>query len=456
MHGLTSSTNINSLRFSQPPILGSDKPDEEKKLPSTTTLPSIQAKPVTNLQELIPLVTAKPLEKIAYSDKPLPLLAKDAEIEELPPEQLAEKLGFTYTEGVYATNGIVNELKMYFEENQSDNDVPGYPTNAAILSRLENPLNDTFVVCNAGVAGNALFTKRRISAGEVLFLYAGIVKHANKYDLNNNYSIDTGIGAKGSFLIDSESAGNLSRCMSHLPIDLKERDKIIIEKMLQKDNIKVTEQVVEEYYEAFKELGYLNEMHGNLWDDFEGVTFDDPTVRKNIAKFNVYIRNTVINGVSLTICWAPDSIEADQQIGFSYSNFYWKNSHRNPLYFDQKGKIILPFNYHLSDELASFSTVPPKKLYNSAIDKFNSTNYNGAILDLLQTIINFKDSNRNTIPVANCYSTLASCFRETGDLETALLACKEAVRIYEMCKKDLTPKLRSKYNELLEQATQLV
>lgn len=354
---------------------------------------------------------------VAYSNKPL--TAKNAVIEELSPRLLAEKLGFEYTEMVNDNKSIANELNVYSKEDKNDCSIRSLPTNEDILSRLKKPLN-VFVVCDISIAKNALFTRADIPAGSVLFV-CDRLEHS------------------------------IARFMQNLPIDLEEKEKEFIKCYLENNNCATDELLAEELYETRSLKDSFNKING-LIDDFEGVSFDDHTIRKSIAKANVEIFTRTINGNSLIIFWAPKQIKANQQLGFSYINYYRQNSYQNILYFNQESEIILPFNYHLSDKLSKFSTVNPIELYKSAIEKFQSKKYNDAALDLLQAINNFKDKNRNTIKVATCYSTLASCFRDIGDFKMAYRACSEATRIYEACNTDLTPKLKAKYNDLLTKA----
>jgi tetratricopeptide (TPR) repeat protein len=390
--------------------------------------------------ELESLVKAKLPQKILYSDKPLS--AKNAAIRELTPHELGHNLGFLYTESLHATGSMLSEFHKHQLGNPSIRQpVEGAPTTEAILERLCYPLEETFVVCNMGIVGHGLFACKDIPSGTVLFLYAGIIDKGREFEKQNSDDYAMALSNDGSFTISSKKAGNLSRFMQYLPIDLNERKENIIEKVIAQQG-RQAELAIKEKPEMME--NFFKELFANAWDDFEGIYFQDQNIKKEVAKSNISISNILIGETSVLVCWAPDLIKQNEQIGFSYGNSYWKTSQCNPIFFDKKGEIILPFNYHLSAERSNFSNISSPQLYDNAVMNFKMGNYYQSALELIQAITKFGDENCNSLEVATCYSTLASCFRDLKKSNLALQAIEQAISIYKL-HNESSEKIKQKY-----------
>ena len=303
------------------------------------------------------LVEAKRLEKIPYSDKPLP---QGGTIEYLSSEEFEKKLGFTYTESL---QGDRKELSKYLKDKELLSQIRNrmdLPKDEAVLERLANPL-DCLVVCKMDdQVGHGLFASKDIPAGTVLFMYSGTIEAAKTYEKGDEYTYCWGSLNSNAIekIVSAKQAGGLSRFMQHLPQDQERHKKHLKQELLKQFNpVLIAERGInlDEFVEELMQQAKDHEL--------EDVKFHDLKMKEQLATGNVHVCQTVINGVPVIACVAEYDIKAGEQIGFSYGESYWKTAEKKPCYFLKDGNLIPKTAYAYRKELEKQSV---KKL----IEKF--------------------------------------------------------------------------------------
>ncbi|MBA3535853.1 MAG: tetratricopeptide repeat protein, partial [Tatlockia sp.] len=108
------------------------------------------------------------------------------------------------------------------------------------------------------------------------------------------------------------------------------------------------------------------------------------------------------------------------------------------LALDEMSSIIKKYNSCLDKCGFDVST-----LYKSAVNLYKETSYLAASIKLLFLIK--KCSTLSSVEKGNCYSTLASCYRELDEHDNAIRACENAIEAFQIAK--INP---AKKQELIE------
>lgn len=380
------------------------------------------------------LIPAKRLSNISYSEKPLPQGGKAVL---LSAEELESKMNFSYSESL---DGDPKQLAEYLNSKaliksiQDKQAYLGVPSAEAILERLNNPL-DCLVICNMGPEVDCgLFAGADIPRGTVLFLYAGPIETAanlSKQNLDYCYAWANLTGQEFKKAINARQKGGLARYMQHLPID-PERIKAAIKQEFQKQYGSHIEQ---------KQIDALLEQHMPPITDHElqNIKFKNKETRSKIATSNVKVAQTIINGVPAVVCWAEYDIKKREQIGFSYGN-YWLDKKCEPRYFYLDATLIPKEEYTNATKYDENSTKAlidlsedknPLSLYKKGVVHYKKKDFTLAKFCIEKALELFKQKKGAEIECGNCYSTLASCNRELGDLNATAIACEEAILIFE-------------------------
>ncbi len=399
------------------------------------------------------LIEGKGLVTIAYSEKPLP---QRGEITKLSAAQLVAMFGFAYSESLH---GDKDELALWLN-NPSEHEPLNmeYPlTLDKVKERLAAPL-DHFVVCrmDEGV-GCGLFTAKKIEAGTVLLIYAGVIgnasfafEKADEKDSSYDY-LWNDIEANNSDpsrikVVSPRNIGGLARFMQHLPRDRETKEgqiKQAIASYCAASDCRISSGIDAEdcvYTTAQKYAPF----------ELEGIEFDDEATRNLLQKANVNISRVVIDGVTVLVCWAPSDIEENTQLGYDYGDKYWSNE-RRPRYFYSDGTLVpLTKYHHNSNFLSAPYSDDPKVNYMCGVTEYKEKKYWQAVSTLSVALQGFTAKvGLNSAECGLCYSTLASVYHDmpragteinphallasvvgTGINPKALTCCEIAITIF--------------------------
>lgn len=398
------------------------------------------------------LLDAKKLDQITYSAKPLPQLKESDSLSYLSVSEFEQKFKIQYTESLH---GDLNEILPILENHQLLASLaagrPDTPTETAIIERMNNPL-DCFVVCNMGPeVGYGLFTSKAIEENTVLFLYAGELAEPVAYspEREADYAWLPQQSHGPIKTINAACCGGLARFMQHLPIDFEKRkalleaalEKIIAEnphyqQMMQLRNITVSSYVQDLLKDSKKD------------DEVGGLHFHEKADKAKLMTSNVKLCTVVVSGIPIVIAMAEQNIPQNSQLGFSYGKQYWLTAKKQPRYFNEDGLLISEslyrnafyseLNHHRP--LLSGIIQPPqqtaRQLYDHAVELYKAENkkehkdYSRAIHVMTQAIQAYQQQDKKA-ELATCLDTIASLYREAGNIGEAIANCQTALTIRE-------------------------
>lgn len=406
---------------------------------------------------MLRLINGTCLTEIPYSDKPLPLGGK---IQKLTHEEFKNKFNCVYSESLH---GNPDELTQKYLQNKelhlAIKSKPDLPDSKAIEDRLKNPL-DCLVICNMGPeVGHGLFAATDIARHTILCLYAGNIEKGKVFEEGDSYGYLWGElnAASAKMIVTSLNIGGLARFMQHAPIDhiryMESMKKVLRDKfgdMIERKGINLE--------------NFVREMMVGVKDhELDDITFINPADKKQLATCNVKVSQVMIGDVPATVCWAEYDITKHEQICFSYGERYWR--HNKPRYFTTTG-LIMPLSAY-TIKTTIISTTPDEKkatkaliesklnlnpvvLYQEAVKIYNEKNYPLAKDKFDAALKNFQKKDGDSIACGNCYSGLASCYREMKEFIPAIDHCEKALLIFYNRDKDKLEKLISKYNDCLK------
>ncbi len=386
------------------------------------------------------LVAAQFPKHVLYSSKPLP---QGGDVEILSPDELGKKLGFEFTESLFGDPSvlkhILNNSTLYNAiQNRLD-----LPKEAAVLERLQFPLEDTFVVCDMGPeVGCGLFAKKNIPEGTVLFLYAGEVNQKQLYSAGDNYAFIWGALSyeASTHAVSSWKKGGLARLMQHAPLD-HDRQKAHLKKNLlvhcdaltmEKAGIRDVDQYLDQFVASM--MSQVSE------HELQDICFSNATDRQNIASSNVRPSQVIINNIPVVVCAAEYDIEPNEQLVFSYGVLYWESFGAHPRYFYKDTGALIPTSAYFypkeRDAVATQALIDratptnPLSEYNKGIALFKSKEFLEAVQHLNNALALYNaPANKDNVACANCCSTLASCYRELGNMQQAIDCCNQALSL---------------------------
>lgn len=380
------------------------------------------------------------LEKIAYSDKPLP---QNGEVIYLNIEEFERMFNFTYSESLY---GDRKQLKDYFNIGLPPDDLPESITSKDIKYRLMHPLN-CFVVCNLGPTGHGLFSREDIPPYTVLFAYTGTVCTANINDGVYDYVWFKTMELPWK-MISARRIGGLARFMQHLPLDdekFKQNTKQFLAKLY------TSEQIQER---GLNLDDVVNEEMQSQPSDYElrDNNFRKQSVRNSIQSCNVERSHVKVDGIPMVICWTQFGIKKNEQLGFPYGENYWNGLKKLPRYYREDGTLIPFSDYNHISNTGMFGKINPYKLYSEGVEKQKQGSPESALIAFSRALNEFRiKTNKTSIECGNCYAALASSYRDTKDYFNAIVMCEKAISIFFHLKEEgKLNKIRSKYLECLK------
>ncbi|MFN7094251.1 MAG: hypothetical protein ACK4M7_02705, partial [Burkholderiales bacterium] len=163
------------------------------------------------------------------------------------------------------------------------------------------------------------------------------------------------------------------------------------------------------------------------------------------------VQEALIKGIPILAMVARRDIEAGEILGYNYGDGYWSMTNSTPRYFYKDGTLAPLSSYSVKQ---SAFPLYKKTLtdYQQGVNLYKLEKYTEAI-DLLnnKVLTNFMASGKPGIvfQIATCYSTLASCYRDIGDLESAKLCVETALGIFTFYKTQVNPeKIEALENKL--------
>lgn len=381
--------------------------------------------------KLLNLIDSARLNKIPYSEKPLP---QGGKILFLTPAELEEKLNFSYTESLM---GDRDELTPEFLGNekllQKIEQKPDLPNKEAILARLSKPL-ESLVICDMGPeVGHGLFARDNIPAGTILFLYSGVIEpiKGDAKESDYAYSWASFNVSDATKIINAKKHGGLTRFLQHLPMDNDRHKQYLKQEMLK------------HFGEGMLESNGINlDAHVDKLmekapkSELTDIVFKSPDLISQLATSNVSVSQTVISGIPVVVCWTEYGIEKHEQAGFCYGDSYWPIP-KKPRYFRKNGQLIELTEYGYKNETPQVSMFQqqsqnPLVLYQQGVKYYKENNFSLAIANIEAALGLYKiKTGERSDECGNCYSTLASCCRELNDIEKAIEYANQAVMLRE-------------------------
>ncbi|MDF1758582.1 MAG: hypothetical protein P1U74_09840 [Legionellaceae bacterium] len=246
-----------------------------------------------------------------------------------------------------------------------------------VVHRLQNPLNDSLVVCPLEEHGYGLFTLDTIIAGDVIGIYAGEI-NIDEY-LDPTYALSSGDNE-----IKAIQKGGLTRFIQHMPNCISEQVELINKTSDRKKLFalgcsiartksftyeKTTDQIKQHIISKYVEESKKD-------DEYEPIIEQLYAEGAPIATSNTNFINFKYRGIDLTMVIASKNIDPLEQIGINYGYTYWGDI--PPDLFCKKTGKVSPWNSiyqlfsHKSEKQVSrlswlFSSVDYKYLFLNAI-----------------------------------------------------------------------------------------
>jgi hypothetical protein len=269
-----------------------------------------------------------------------PISQKDAVIREIGPEQIKEEFDFEYYEDC-----TINQSQLSTNIEEDD------PYLENIFHRLQNPLNNSLVVCKLDYFGHGLFTLLPIEIGEVIGIYAGEINiqeyNDPTYELGNHLD---------EFDIKAIKRGGLTRFIQHMPecvfkvMDLiqeaNNQDSLYkIAYSLGQPNLFDQKQSIESNKEKLCNI-FFSKVKRNCFKEpiIEQLVRESATIGYSNTNFLSFD----YKGVELTVVTASRNIQPYEQLGVNYGANYWSNKSL-PYLFDRNTSRTSSwsFIYHL-------------------------------------------------------------------------------------------------------------
>lgn len=425
------------------------------------------------------IVKAPQLRQIFYCDKPLPQARRD-EITSLTTEQLSAMFGIKYTESTIADSDTEKQLNnpdvQQALKAEQDEQYKLYGTKyeqlkAQTKEYLKNPCNK-FAICKMNdKVGYGLFATEDIESGTVLFLYSGKITSSSNITLDeapsvaeDRYKYSLLVTQDTVFHISAKDTGGLARFMQHLPADLerhKKSQKALAKQHYSKEYLEsagLSEEYFESKLEEMAEESAQIAANNGYGRELANTEFS-PGVRENLATSNTTLNFVLLDdNTPVIVCSAEFPIQKNEQIGFDYGISY----QLDPYFFYKNGEIVPPELYtkKIPQGLTAHSFEPSatpsssetsftqlsglnnlfssasnqtsaQDLYKRSIKDFKQCHYAKAISTLNQALSKLEASNSFSKLQGQCYSTLASCHRDNGNLTQAYSYAEQAVNILE-------------------------
>lgn len=400
------------------------------------------------------LLNAKKLTRIPYADKPLPQLKSDDAITYLTPVEFQQKFNIQYSESLFGNKEDIADtlanpqLLEQYAAGRHDT-----PHEAAVIERMHQPL-DCFIICNMGPdVGYGLFTLNDIPANTVLFLFAGELADPVSYSLerNSDYSWLSS-DEDPTKVINPSHVGGLARFMQHLPMDYT-KHKAMIEEVLRQHITENPEYTVMMQAENITISDFIDNLLQNLKQEDEAgkLHFHNTKLKENLMTSNVNLCTVVVRGVPAVVVTTTQAIAANTQLGFSYGKQYWLMAQQQPRYFYTDGSLVPLSTYrnafyqelNNAQPLLSGIVQPkqptPRQLYDKSLALYKEEkakeeaekNYSRAIETLELAITAYQQQEQKEEELATCYNTLATFYKDNGDISQAIEACQIALTLRE-------------------------
>jgi tetratricopeptide (TPR) repeat protein len=395
---------------------------------------------------------------ISYASEPL---TPTTVVTQLTVQEMERKFNFKYDEGFsYNENEINPRALTHYESTVSDK-----PPLEKVEERLAKPF-DGLVVCKMpDPVGHGLYTSKPIPRGTVIGFYAGILgKVQEKDDYSNALSPQNSSGHISTMpAVSAKDRGGLARFMQHLPVDKKryqiESEKtfpIVLEKTAQRLGLtlEALNQLMIE--KNVNKKDFIAQMSGMIQnDELEKIQFPSEASYSNMVSSNVEVVRVVYKGLLIPVITAAQDIPAYSQLGFSYGP-YWDQKEEKPLYFTTSGQILTSVQY-LLDKNEEKELNDAKITYANAILDFNNKKLPDAKTKTLHAQrIFIKTCSYFSLEYANATSTLASIYRDQGDIALAIETATKAIYILETIQnKTVIAATYNKLNSCLAKLTEV-
>lgn len=246
---------------------------------------------------LIQLITANKPQKITVADKPLRL---GGNTRDLTPEQFEKEFGLEINEGLCVPEELFDtytKLKEQPPQSHCAEFIEEAVVGDLISERIKNPFTDIAICHINEKVGFGVFALTNIKKLTVLGIYAGIFAPLMPHDryacLESNYKdIKYATSAK-------DKGGLFAHFLQHLPTP----------------------------------------------EELEAIEFKDLKNKKQIQLENISPMITTYHGHHILFFAASTDIKAGDQLGFSYGQSYWRDSHKYPLLFNKNGGLLPIYSY---------------------------------------------------------------------------------------------------------------
>ncbi len=374
------------------------------------------------------LIHANELKQIPYLDK------ETQKLSYLTPDEFQKKYSAIYTESLFANQQDIHHHLDNTNLLTMIQSVPDQPNDAAVLDRLEHPLQDLALYDAGENVGSGLIALKDIPPGTVLFLYSGHVEAVKTIHMGYEYDyLWMPREINPHQVINATHYRGLSGFLQHLPIDSNKHKAYLKKGILEKiDATRIAAGGIDIDQ-------YINEItKPSTGHELTNLIFKDAAVKMQLATSNVRPVHTVIKGIPVVVCVTDYGIKKGEIAGFDYGFEYGKE--KTPRYFTKKGDLI-PIHAYTNQgssrdtvsirALLQCEKINPLVKYQEGIAFYKSKQYLLARESLLQALDQFiKKLGENVIECANCYSTLASCQRELGESIQAAQSCEKAMAIF--------------------------
>lgn len=280
------------------------------------------------MQSRVELFSISSPDYIQVADKPI--CCPDAQVSKIGLEAIKKQFNFEYFENI-----TVDKTKIKRSIANSDS-LPD------IIRRLQNPLNDSLVVCRLqDPVGYGLFTQQAIKRGDIIGIYAGEMHQPDCKDFIYGMS-------SGENLTVAIKKGGLCRFIQHMPECIYQtvnqlhqtnnmHDLYVLASTLGMTRFFQPGQTIE----ATREKMICTYLHrSNEQEDEEPIIESLLKHGTTIAHANTAFIEQKYNGFCFTLIMATRHIEPREQLGVSYGLDYWFSRKKIPLLFEkQTGEI---------------------------------------------------------------------------------------------------------------------